>query len=84
MVREVPDYLEICHSQIESNDYRDIAEFQAFFEQLINLGFMQLKEANIEKKSIVDKTKEEMKSLCQLSILEALEKLPLNERMHFI
>ena len=31
-VVEVPSYMDICLSQIESYDYRDTAEFEAFYE----------------------------------------------------
>lgn len=59
-VKEVSEYLEICHSQIESHDYRDVAEFEAFFEQLIKMGFNQLKESNKHKKKALDQAKDQL------------------------
>ena len=34
---DIPDYIHLCKTQIDSLDYRDTAEFDAFFQQLIEM-----------------------------------------------
>lgn len=48
--RDISSYLELCQNQIDQLDYNDIADFEAFFDQLIQMGHKHLKDQNQLKK----------------------------------
>ena len=66
------EYKQLGLAQIEGNDFRNSAEFDSYFQQIIMMAYDELKAANKEKKFAYDQTQRELQELSQWSISYSL------------